>query len=363
MAPRHRSRCDSGAAATRAASTVRGAGVDRAFEPARALPPHPFCSAVCPYCDFAVMRAAEATRKRFVDHLIAEVPLAARAWPDPRPFDTVYFGGGTPSLLPPEDLARVLDACREHLALASPAPWVFLEANPEDVTPDACAAWRRLGVRTLSLGVQSFCRRRPPLPRPPPHRQPGAGRRRGRPRRGLRHRLGRPHLRPARPDPGGLAARARDGRGAVTGAPVVLPAHHPPRARRFGVRAARGELAELPDGDQAELFDLTHRFLARRGLARLRGLQLRAQPRPRVAPQPQVLGPHALPRARPVGTLVRGRRRVRSPRWRTTPGSGGRPPLVERAAHPAVGAARGGGRAAGRGRGAPRARGRWPPRR
>ena len=116
----------------------------------------PFCSAVCPYCDFSVMRAIDAARKRFVDHLLAEVNLAGSEWPDPRPFDTVYFGGGTPSLLPPEDLARVLDACRAHLALATPAPWVFLEANPEDVTPDACAAWRGLGVRTLSLGVQSF---------------------------------------------------------------------------------------------------------------------------------------------------------------------------------------------------------------
>jgi len=116
----------------------------------------PFCSAICPYCDFAVMRAGEAIRTRFVDRLIAEVTLAAGAWHGGRPFDTVYFGGGTPSLLPAGDLARVLDACRVHLALATPAPWVFLEANPEDVTPEACAAWRGLGVRTLSLGVQSF---------------------------------------------------------------------------------------------------------------------------------------------------------------------------------------------------------------
>ena len=116
----------------------------------------PFCSAICPYCDFSVLKAGVPARKRFVEHLIAEVPLAAREWNDPRPFDTVYFGGGTPSLLPARDLERVLDACRSHLAFAAPAPWIFLEANPEDVTPDACAAWRGLGVRTLSLGVQSF---------------------------------------------------------------------------------------------------------------------------------------------------------------------------------------------------------------
>jgi len=68
----------------------------------------PFCSAVCPYCDFSVLRAGVRARKRFVEHLVAEVALAAREWRDPRPFDTVYFGRGTPSLLPPEDLERVL---------------------------------------------------------------------------------------------------------------------------------------------------------------------------------------------------------------------------------------------------------------
>src|SRR4051812_16226692 len=117
----------------------------------------PFCSTICPYCDFSVMHAASPARRRFASRLVSEVSLAACGWPDPRPFDTVYFGGGTPSQLPPEDLARVLDACRTHLTLATtPAPWVFLEANPEDVTAEACAAWRGLGVRTLSLGVQSF---------------------------------------------------------------------------------------------------------------------------------------------------------------------------------------------------------------
>src|SRR5688572_23666012 len=104
----------------------------------------PFCSTICPYCDFSVTTSASPARQRFASRLVAEVALAAPAWSDPRPFDTVYFGGGTPSQLPAEDLARVLDACRAHLAFDS-APWIFLEANPEDVTPDACAAWRGLG--------------------------------------------------------------------------------------------------------------------------------------------------------------------------------------------------------------------------
>jgi oxygen-independent coproporphyrinogen-3 oxidase len=223
----------------------------------------PFCSAVCPYCHFSVLRAGAPARKRFVDHLLAEVALAAREWPDPRPFDTVYFGGGTPSLLPAEDLARVLGACREHLTLAA-APWVFLEANPEDVTPEACAAWRGLGVRTLSLGVQSFSDD------------------------ALRF-LGRRHdAKQARAAVD--AAQAADfdtvsvdlifglpdqtveaWRRELATAVALAPGHlscyqltiHP--RTRFGVSAARGQLSELPDDEQADLFDLTHRFLADAG--------------------------------------------------------------------------------------------------
>src|SRR5262249_62390121 len=100
------------------------------------------------------MYAGSPARRRFVERLSAEVALAAPGWPAARPVDTVYFGGGTPSQLLPEELGRVLEVCRRQLALE--APWIFLEANPEDVTAEACAAWRRLGVRTLSLGVQSF---------------------------------------------------------------------------------------------------------------------------------------------------------------------------------------------------------------
>lgn len=112
----------------------------------------PFCSAICPYCDFAVVKGSEARRRRFVETLLAEIELATN---HAQPFDTVYFGGGTPSLLAEEELARVLAAGREKLGALDDA-WIFLEANPEDVTPASLASWRRLGVRTLSLGVQSF---------------------------------------------------------------------------------------------------------------------------------------------------------------------------------------------------------------
>lgn len=224
----------------------------------------PFCSAICPYCDFAVLHAGEAKRKRFVEHLLAEVALAARAWPDVRPFDTVYFGGGTPSLLPPEDLSRVLDACRAHLALASPAPWVYLEANPEDVTPEACAAWRRLGVRTLSLGVQSF--------------DDDALRFLGRRHTGGQARAAVEVARAAGFDTVSLdlifglpgqtpKAWRRDLATAVALSPGHLSCYQLTihRRTRFGVRAARGNLRELADGEQAELYAVTHDVLAQAG--------------------------------------------------------------------------------------------------
>jgi oxygen-independent coproporphyrinogen-3 oxidase len=224
----------------------------------------PFCSSICPYCDFSVVHAASPARPRFAARLAAEVALAALAWRDPRPFDTIYFGGGTPSQLSPEELARVLDACRAHLAFATPAPWVFLEANPEDVTPEACAGWRALGVRTLSLGVQSFSDET------------------------LRF-LGRRHRGRQAQDAvqtalaagfdtvsidlifGRRGQTAEEWRRDLSAAVSLEPQHlscyqltiHP--RTRFGVQAKHGRLSELPEDEQAALFEVTHRFLADAG--------------------------------------------------------------------------------------------------
>jgi oxygen-independent coproporphyrinogen-3 oxidase len=223
----------------------------------------PFCSAVCPYCDFSVQKLLVSARRRFVGHVASEVPLAAREWPDPRPFDTVYFGGGTPSVLEAEELAHILAACRESLAIDS-AAWLFLEANPEDVTPEACAAWRGLGVRTLSLGVQSF--------------SDDALRFLERGHDGRQARAAVEVAQAAGFDTVsidlifGLPGQTEEGwRRDLQAAVDLAPGHlscyqltiHP--RTRFGVRAARGELAELPEDDQAALFALAHRLLADAG--------------------------------------------------------------------------------------------------
>ena len=112
----------------------------------------PFCTSVCPYCDFAVTIAGADRRASYLDALDREI-AAARS--HGLCFDTVYLGGGTPSSLRPHELERILSTISDHLDLA-PDTGLHLEINPDDVCPETAAAWRDLGFSFASLGVQSF---------------------------------------------------------------------------------------------------------------------------------------------------------------------------------------------------------------
>lgn len=112
----------------------------------------PFCRRKCRYCDFYSVTDL-ARLPAFVDAVLAEMALVASRFPFP--CDTLYFGGGTPSLLPPADVARLIAAARTHFRLAADAE-ITLEANPCTVTPESLAAYRRAGVNRLSIGIQSF---------------------------------------------------------------------------------------------------------------------------------------------------------------------------------------------------------------
>jgi oxygen-independent coproporphyrinogen III oxidase len=112
----------------------------------------PLCTAVCPYCDFAVVKDRGPRKSDFVRGLLAEIELVEEPWSG---IDTIYFGGGTPSALAIADLETILDAVRSKLGIAASAR-IFFEANPEDVDRERARAWRSLGIDTLSLGVQSF---------------------------------------------------------------------------------------------------------------------------------------------------------------------------------------------------------------
>ena len=114
----------------------------------------PFCAAICNYCNFNRGLFDADLKRRYVDALVAEIRASARA-SDPEVADTVYFGGGTPSLLSGDDVARIVGACRESFALAADTE-VTLEANPETVSVETLYAFRDAGVNRLSFGVQSL---------------------------------------------------------------------------------------------------------------------------------------------------------------------------------------------------------------
>lgn len=117
----------------------------------------PFCVSHCTYCDFYTRAyAGEGPLGRFAEALVAEIGVSAAALEIAgRRVDSIYFGGGTPSLLEAAQISRLLAALRSVFAV-EPGVEVSLEANPESVGTEKLEAFRRAGVNRLSLGVQSF---------------------------------------------------------------------------------------------------------------------------------------------------------------------------------------------------------------
>lgn len=111
----------------------------------------PFCRAICSYCNFNRGLFDAALKAKYVSALEREIRDAG----DGRDADTIFFGGGTPSLLEPAEIAALIRACRASYALA-PGAEVTLETNPETATPEKLAAFREAGVNRISFGVQSF---------------------------------------------------------------------------------------------------------------------------------------------------------------------------------------------------------------
>lgn len=121
----------------------------------------PFCRVRCGYCDFNTYTADEVRgvkRSDFADQAIAELDLAARVLDDaalpPRPVSTVFLGGGTPTILPPADLARMIGAVRDRFGLAADAE-VTTESNPDSIDAAGLAALAEAGVTRVSFGMQS----------------------------------------------------------------------------------------------------------------------------------------------------------------------------------------------------------------
>jgi oxygen-independent coproporphyrinogen-3 oxidase len=111
----------------------------------------PFCASICNYCNFNRGLLDAALKERYVSAVEREIRVAA----DGSPADTIFFGGGTPSLLEPAEIARLIAACRESFGMPQDSE-ITLETNPETSSPERMDRFREAGVNRVSFGVQSF---------------------------------------------------------------------------------------------------------------------------------------------------------------------------------------------------------------
>ena len=118
----------------------------------------PYCSVRCSYCDFYLVASGRPDTRRFVSALGAEIAASGAGLPD-RVVDTIHFGGGTPSILPPADLESILTAIRRSFRVSDGAE-LALEANPEDIDPQRLDRLAAIGFNRIAIGVQSLDDRR-----------------------------------------------------------------------------------------------------------------------------------------------------------------------------------------------------------
>jgi oxygen-independent coproporphyrinogen-3 oxidase len=112
----------------------------------------PFCKKACNYCNFHF-----STQLKYIDQftraIIQEIEIQKNYLPDP--IETLYFGGGTPSLMPMDDFHKIIDKLSSVFTLDSNIEFT-IEANPDDIQPNQVKAWKKAGVNRLSIGIQSF---------------------------------------------------------------------------------------------------------------------------------------------------------------------------------------------------------------
>jgi oxygen-independent coproporphyrinogen III oxidase len=115
----------------------------------------PFCLKKCLYCDFNSAASSGGAREEYAGLLLKEMEIRQRELPEPVRTATLYFGGGTPSLMSPGEVGRLIEAAALRFGL-EPGAEVTLEANPGTLTPERLSGYRAAGVNRLSLGIQSF---------------------------------------------------------------------------------------------------------------------------------------------------------------------------------------------------------------
>jgi len=113
----------------------------------------PFCLHRCAYCDFNTYAGQEALIPAYVDALCNEIRAVASSASERLPAHTIFFGGGTPSLLAPKQFEQILRTLHDHFDLSEPE--TSLEANPGTVTLASLRDLRRIGFNRISFGIQS----------------------------------------------------------------------------------------------------------------------------------------------------------------------------------------------------------------
>lgn len=116
----------------------------------------PFCKSKCRYCDFNSFACFDdATILRYLNALNREIALAGDKYRYAK-IDTIYIGGGTPSVLCENDVNRIADTIKNHFDLSSLKEWT-IECNPESITESKLKAYNDMGINRISIGVQSLC--------------------------------------------------------------------------------------------------------------------------------------------------------------------------------------------------------------
>ncbi len=115
----------------------------------------PFCLKKCNYCDFYSIEKQQELVPQFIDALQKEIELYSETRSEDSPIETIYLGGGTPSLLPEEEMAAVLDAVALSFPV-NPNPEITIEANPGTLTLNKLTFYREIGINRISIGVQSI---------------------------------------------------------------------------------------------------------------------------------------------------------------------------------------------------------------
>jgi len=114
----------------------------------------PFCTRLCPYCDFNIYKDKPEMASDLMDAILADL-ISWREASGPRNLASIHFGGGTPSLMPPSHMEAIAEKSKS-LWLPQSNLEIALEANPGDITHASLKAWRAAGIERLSIGIQSF---------------------------------------------------------------------------------------------------------------------------------------------------------------------------------------------------------------